>query len=263
MATINVKDAAGATVALEKPLAPGAAAAASSRPVAIATDQFVTEDAAAAADPVGAVLMAVRRDTLSTSEVSADGDNIALKATNKGKLHVAAELRFGDMLADTGSGTGGSATQRVILDSTQFQALGTAAKANATAVSLATDQPVIAVASDTSKIGNGDANTLLTPKFAKITASSSGATTIVAAVTSKKIRVLAWDTTVNAAVNFKWQSHVTPTDLTGLYYTGGQGGGVARSFNPIGYFETVAGEALDINLSSAVAVGGCLTYVEV
>lgn len=39
MATINVKDAAGATVALEKPLIPGQAAMAASRPVVIASDQ--------------------------------------------------------------------------------------------------------------------------------------------------------------------------------------------------------------------------------
>jgi hypothetical protein len=46
-----------------------------------------TEDVAATADPLGGMMMAVRRDTLSTSEVSADGDNIALKATSKGELH--------------------------------------------------------------------------------------------------------------------------------------------------------------------------------
>lgn len=85
-----------------------------------------TEDAAAATDPVGNMMMAVRRDTLSTSEVSADGDNIALKATNKGKLHVAAEIRMGDTAADVGSGTGGSATQRVIVDSAQIGSLGQA-----------------------------------------------------------------------------------------------------------------------------------------
>jgi hypothetical protein len=116
-------------------------------------------------------------------------------------------------------------------------------------------------AQDTSQIANGAAS--LTPKFAKISVSSSGANTIVAAVTSKKIRVLAWDIVANAAVNFKWQSHGTPTDLTGLYYMAGQGNGVARAFCPVGYFETLVGEALDINLSGAVAVGGVLTYVEV
>jgi len=38
MATFTAKDATGATVALEKPLAPGAAAAASSRPVTLSTE---------------------------------------------------------------------------------------------------------------------------------------------------------------------------------------------------------------------------------
>lgn len=40
MATIDVKDAAGATVALEKPLVPGRAAAASSRPVTLSTEDL-------------------------------------------------------------------------------------------------------------------------------------------------------------------------------------------------------------------------------
>src|SRR5262245_58996927 len=82
------------------------------------------EDAAAASDPTGHMLIAVRRDTLSTSEVSADGDNIALKATNKGKLHVAAELRVGDTVIDTGVGTGGSATPRVAIDTASQNANG-------------------------------------------------------------------------------------------------------------------------------------------
>lgn len=113
---------------------------------------------------------------------------------------------------------------------------------------------------DTSKIGNG--LTQLTPKFAKITASSSGATTIVSLVSSKKLRVLAWSLVCNAAVNVKWQTHATPTDLTGLHYFAANGG-IQQPFNPVGYFETVAGEALDINLSGAIAVGGSLVYIEV
>jgi hypothetical protein len=46
------------------------------------------EDVASAADPSGPMTMARRRDTLTTSQVSADGDNIAVNATNKGQLHV-------------------------------------------------------------------------------------------------------------------------------------------------------------------------------
>ncbi|MCA9340772.1 MAG: hypothetical protein KDA17_07695, partial [Candidatus Saccharibacteria bacterium] len=47
-----------------------------------------TEDDAAAANPVGKILIARRRDTL-ISEVTDDGDNVALNATSKGQLHVA------------------------------------------------------------------------------------------------------------------------------------------------------------------------------
>lgn len=118
----------------------------------------------------------------------------------------------------------------------------------------------IAAKLSTDAIMNG--NTELTPKFAKIVASSSGATEVVAAVTSKKIRVLAYTLQCNAAVNAKFQSHVTPTDKTGLLYNG-TNTGASPAFCPVGHFETVAGEALDINLSGAVAVGGHLTYVEV
>jgi hypothetical protein len=114
--------------------------------------------------------------------------------------------------------------------------------------------------SETSTIYNGTA--ALTPKFAVIVASASGATTVVAAVTSKKIRVLRLSLVANAAVNVKFQSHATPTDKTGLYYLAANGGWV-EPFCPVGIFETIGGEALDINLSGAVAVGGCLTYVEV
>ena len=101
-----------------------------------------------------------------------------------------------------------------------------------------------------------------TPKYATVVASASGATTVVAAVTGKKIRVLALEVLANAAVNVKWQSATAPTDKTGLAYLAPNGGYVLP-FNPVGWFETIAGEALSINLSGAVAVGGSLVYVEV
>jgi len=47
-----------------------------------------TEDAASAADPVGNMMIARRRDTLTASEVSADADNIAVNTTSKGELYV-------------------------------------------------------------------------------------------------------------------------------------------------------------------------------
>lgn len=194
--------------------------------------------------------------TIAADEVTIDG---ALAKVQRVKPVFGAPGSGAD--ADIGPGTGGAATQRVAIDSSQISAVGQQLSAASVSTVPASDAPAQRVSQDTNVLLNG--NTALTPKFKVITASSSGATTIVALVASKKIRVLAWDIKVNAAVNFKWQSHVTPTDLTGLYYNSGQGDGVARAFNPLGYFETVAGEALDINLSGAVAVGGVLTYVEV
>lgn len=102
---------------------------------------------------------------------------------------------------------------------------------------------------------------LLTPKYAALAASTSGASTAVAAVAGKKIRVLGYVIVANGAVNVKFQSH-TAGDLTGLFYLVANTG-VAGGYNPVGHFETVAGEALDINLSGNVAAGGHLTYLEV
>jgi hypothetical protein len=102
----------------------------------------------------------------------------------------------------------------------------------------------------------------LTPKFAAISASGSGNNTLVAAVTGKKIRVLAMALVANAAVNAKLQSSAGGTDLTGLFYLAANGGFVLP-YNPVGWCETVAAALLNLNLSGAVAVGGCLMYVEV
>lgn len=104
--------------------------------------------------------------------------------------------------------------------------------------------------------------TALTPKFAAIAASTSGNNTLVAAVTSKKIRVLAIELMANAAVNGKFQTGADGTDITGLHYLAANGGFVLP-FNPIGWFETAAGALLNLNLSAAIAVGGSLVYIEV
>lgn len=66
MTTINVLDAAGATVALEKPLTPGRAAAAASRPIALSTEDL------AALSPVGRAAAASSRPiALSTEDLAA------------------------------------------------------------------------------------------------------------------------------------------------------------------------------------------------
>lgn len=114
---------------------------------------------------------------------------------------------------------------------------------------------------ETSTIYNG--TTALTPKFAAIAASSSGNNTVIAAVTSKKIRVLAYNIIGNGAVNAKWQSGASGTDLTGLKYIAAAGGGICANYNPVGWFESASGVLLNLNLSGAVAVGGEIVYVEI
>lgn len=87
-------------------IAYGRQAPAASLPVTLDTTHIVTEDAAAAADPIGEHLIARRKDTLTAAQVSADGDVIALNATAKGQLHVYSES--GSTIADNAAFTDGT-----------------------------------------------------------------------------------------------------------------------------------------------------------
>lgn len=102
---------------------------------------------------------------------------------------------------------------------------------------------------------------VLIPKFAAISASSSGNNTIVAAVPGKKIRVLSYVLVGTTAVTAKFQSGAGGTDLTGAMPIGANG--VVSAGPDEGHFETAAGALLNLNLGSAVAVSGHVTYLEV
>lgn len=60
-----------------------------------------TEDAAAAANPVGNMLIVVREDARAGSLTTTDGDNVALRGNNSGELYV----KHTDSIAVTNSGT--------------------------------------------------------------------------------------------------------------------------------------------------------------
>jgi len=180
----------------------------------------------------------------------ADG-NVFVRQTTAANLN-ATVVGTGTFLVQAAQATAASLNATVV-------GTGTLAVQNTAATPAGTNLIGQVSASDeTSTVYNGV--TALTPLFAVIVASNSGVTNVVAATSGKKIRVLRWSLTAAAAVNFKWQSHVTPTDLTGLYYTGITGG-ISEAYCPVGHFQTISGEALDINLSGSVAVGGSLTYV--
>lgn len=198
---------------------------------------------------------------LNTSALALEsGGNLASVATSASAINTATGAQADAEATGNGSVIAILKRIRTLLGATLTVA-GTVT-ATVTGATLAAGTALIgAVASAlrTDSIMNG--TTSLTPKFASIAASSSGDNTVVAAVTSKKIRVLRYSLSANGAVNAKWKS-ATAGDITGLKYLT-QYGAHAGAFCPVGLFETTAGEALVLNLSGAVAVGGELTYVEV
>lgn len=98
---------------------------------------------------------------------------------------------------------------------------------------------------------------------AKIDASSSGSNEIVAAVAGKRIRVLGYVVIANAAVAITWLSASTSLsgamNLAGAGYGVSTGQAVTEGFRGF-HLQTAVGEALNLNLSGAVAVGGHLVY---
>ena len=107
-----------------------------------------------------------------------------------------------------------------------------------------------------------DGANALTPKFAAIDAATSGDNTLVAAVASKKIRVLALFLVAAGTVNVRLESGAGGTALTGQMNLVANTGFVLP-FNPAGWFETAVNTLLNLELSAAISVDGALTYVEV
>jgi hypothetical protein len=199
---------------------------------------------------------------------------------------------------DYGSGTGGTHTQRVILDSaSQLASISATLQYNSSNIGptnplqigifdqggsgngvtvtasnalkvdpSAVTQPVsvatpyqVAASVEGGTFYNG--TTSVTIHRIGGTVSASGTTSLVNAVSGKSVYVLAFKAMANAAVNVNLQSHTTTTNTTGTDYDAANGGSV-MPFCGVGWFATTAGEGLDINLSGAVSVGYTLVYVQ-
>lgn len=106
------------------------------------------------------------------------------------------------------------------------------------------------------------AGTALVPKFVIIDCATSGDNTILAAVASKKIRVLSMMLVSAGTTTVRMESGTGGTALTGQMNLTAQTG-FALAFSPVGHFETASNTLLNLELSAAVSVDGCLTYVEV
>ena len=189
---------------------------------------------------------------------------IAVQGISGGVAQAISLNQLNAITVSTASGAMDAGTQRVALatNSPGVTGLGQTTMAASLPITIANNQQTISVAADSSALCSTGTGTTLIPKFQPISVSALGTSTVVATVSAKRIRVVQWIATTKAAVDFKWQSH-GGTDLTGLFYSAGVGGGAGGAYNPLGHFQTVSGEALDINLSVATTVGGSLVYVEV
>lgn len=130
----------------------------------------------------------------------------------------------------------------------------------------ATDQPqltnpMLQISGDRTDLIYESASASLTPKFAIIDAATSGDNTLVTGVSTKKIRVLSLYLVASAAVNVRFESAASGTALSGQMNLT-TNSGFTLPYNPKGWFQTVAGELLNLELSGAVSVDGGLVYVE-
>jgi len=101
--------------------------------------------------------------------------------------------------------------------------------------------------------------------YSTIETSSSGNTTIVPAVTGRKIRVLNYTLIASGAVSVIWKSGAA-TNISGTMALAANGGmapscSISSPAGMLGVFETNIGEGLVLNLSAAVQVGGHLVYI--
>jgi hypothetical protein len=142
---------------------------------------------------------------------------------------------------------------------------GTAVSSNSAPTTAASDQSVIGVALDTTRLSNGTAGSslALTPTFLSFGSASSGNTTLVSSATGggKHIRVISMSLTATATVDIQFQSGAPSSATLDPYHANGNGWGLVKDFSPVGHFQTNSSEGLVLNLSAASSVSGSLVYV--
>lgn len=98
-------------------------------------------------------------------------------------------------------------------------------------------------------------------RFAKIDTSTSGDQTVAAAVAGKRILVTSLVLNPAAETDLTFKSGSTEIVDFGGFKGTDEPPGLGLSFNPHGYFETAAGEALVMNVNGSVAVRGFVNYI--
>lgn len=170
------------------------------------------------------------------------------------------------------SGTNGSAVpSRTIQiggsDGTNIRTIKTSATGVVSVDGSAVTQPVsgtVAVTQSTTPWTVEQSSTLpVTIATVGITAASSGDNTVIAGVAGKKIYVFAWNISFSGTVNAKFTDGAAGTLVSGLYYGIVNAGGGNAVTPPYYLWSGTAGNALVLNLSAAVAVGGSVSYWQV
>lgn len=95
-----------------------------------------------------------------------------------------------------------------------------------------------------------------------IIATAATDTTIAAGVADKRIRVLSCVVVASGgANNVRFESTAGGTALTGVMNLAANGQ-LVLPYNEAGWFETLPGQLLNLELSAATAVGGAFTFVQ-
>ena len=217
-----------------------------------------------ATDP--AIVVAISPNSVNANGTAADASSAPVAFSTEGKAQLGSLTETAPATDTASSGLNGR-LQRIAQRLTSLislvpTALGAGVKAGALLTTIATDQATLSIAADTSQIANGVSGTFLTPTKVKISVASATTTTLVALVSSKKIRILAMYLISTGANTINFQSHTTTSNSDGLMGFVANTG-MVLPFNPLGWFDTTAGEALDMVTSGAGQVSGQLSYVAV
>jgi len=103
--------------------------------------------------------------------------------------------------------------------------------------------------------------TLSEVQYAAVTAASAGANTLVDAVASQRIRVVALVLVASGGTNtVRLRSGASGPAITAQMDLANDGQ-LVLPYNPAGWCETVAGDLLNLELSDAGSVAGMLGYV--
>lgn len=156
--------------------------------------------------------------------------------------------------------TAGSWAMPVVMSPNGINANGIATAGGSAPTVLAQDQPSQAVALDVNVLANANSTTLLTVNFTAFSMNTNSTATLVAAVSSKKIRVVNFWAITNTATTFQLLS--AAATISGPMAFAANAGIVLPSSN-LGWLETASGSALVGSSSASATVGGNIAYVTI